>query len=127
MAVAFHPDGRRLASAGWDGTIKVWDTATGGEVRTLRGHSDRINDLAYSPDGRRLASAGWDGTARVWEAETGRELVTLRSHSGIVLAAAFSPDGTRLATSGGYRDKGEIKVWDLTVLDQGVVPPGGRR
>jgi eukaryotic-like serine/threonine-protein kinase len=127
MAVAFHPDGRHLASAGWDGTIRVWDIEARREVRTLRGHADRINDLAYSPDGRYLASASWDGTARVWEAESGRELLALRGHSGVVLSVAFTPDGTGLASSGGYRDKGEIKVWDLSGLDREVVPPGEGR
>ena len=55
--MAFSPDGRRLASAGWDRTVKVWDAATGQEALTLTGHTEPVWSVAFSPDGRRLASA----------------------------------------------------------------------
>ncbi len=71
-SVAYSPDGGRVASASSDETIKLWDTETGREVRTLRGHSKGINRLAYSPDGRRLASASHDGTVKLWDAASGR-------------------------------------------------------
>jgi WD40 repeat protein len=71
--LAWSPDGQRLASAGEDGTVKVWDTATGQETLTLKGHTGRVRSLAWSPDGQRLASAGEDGTVKVWEADTGQE------------------------------------------------------
>ena len=62
-SVAFSPDGKRLASAGHDGTVKVWDAATGQETLTLKGHTGRVTSVAFSPDGKRLASAsrGRDG------------------------------------------------------------------
>jgi hypothetical protein len=67
-SVAFSPDGKRLASTGEDGTVKVWETATGHEARTLQGHTGWVVSVVFSPDGNRLASASQDGTVKVWEA-----------------------------------------------------------
>jgi WD40 repeat protein len=67
-SVAFSPDGRRLASASWDRTVKLWDTRTGQEVLSLRGHPGPVSCVAFSPDGNRLASAGYDPTVKVWNA-----------------------------------------------------------
>jgi tetratricopeptide (TPR) repeat protein len=65
---AFSPDGRRLATASFDRTIKLWDVATGRDVFTLRGHTAGVVSVAFSPDGQRLVSGGIDATARVWDA-----------------------------------------------------------
>ena len=66
--IAFSPDGMRIATTGYDRTIKLWDTATGREVFTLRGHTAGVGLLVFSPDGCRIVSSGIDGTARVWDA-----------------------------------------------------------
>src|ERR1019366_2365131 len=136
MSAAFSPDGTRLATASWDGTLKIWNVAAGKELLTLRGHSMPVTSVAFSPDGTRLASAGTDRTVRLWNAVTGEEIRIYRGHTNnayrawhdqlvggkegfqgsfqnAVYSVAFSPDGTRLAS--GSVD-GTVKIWDAAPL-----------
>jgi tetratricopeptide (TPR) repeat protein len=83
--VAFSADGRRIASASSDETLKVWDAAGGQELLTLRGHMDAVNGVAYSADGRRIASASEDQTVKVWDATPlTADLSVKREASGMV-------------------------------------------
>jgi WD40 repeat protein/serine/threonine protein kinase len=115
-SVAFSPDGKRLASASRDETVKVWDAQTGQLIRSLQAHAGEVWSVAFSPDGKHLLSGSEDGTVRVWDALTGRETLSLQGHTGRVLSVAFSPDGKRLLSGSRDRDRpgnrGEIKVWD---------------
>jgi hypothetical protein len=70
LCAVFSPEGERIVSASWDGTLKVWDVATGQESLTLRGHSSALASVAFSPDGRRLASVSEDCTVKLWDATT---------------------------------------------------------
>jgi hypothetical protein len=106
--VAFSPDGSLLAAAGDDRTVRLWDAATGAEVRTLTGHAGWVRGVAFSPDGSLLASAGDDRTVRLWDAATGAEVRTLTDDRA-VHDVAFSPDGSLLAATGGNE---AMKLWD---------------
>src|SRR5271166_2181283 len=66
-SLAFAPDGKVLASAGTDKTVKLWDVASGKHLATLRGHSSLVLSIAFSPDGKTLASASWDQTIKLWD------------------------------------------------------------
>jgi WD40 repeat protein len=108
-AVAFAADGKTLASASADKTIRLWDCEARKVQAIFRGHEDYVCAVAFHPKGDRLASGSYDHTAKLWDTKTAKELLTLRGHRGVVMSVAFSPDGRTLAT--GSID-GAIKLWD---------------
>jgi len=99
-AVAFSSDGKTLASASDDGTVKLWNAGSGAVLQTLKGHSSSVQAVAFSPDGKMLASASYDNTVKLWDAGSGAVLQTLHVDS-IVYTLAFSDDGTHLQTNRG--------------------------
>jgi eukaryotic-like serine/threonine-protein kinase len=111
-AVAYSPDGHYvLSGSGWpakDMTIRLWDTATGQEVRCFDGRTFDGGSLAFSPDGRYALSSGWQ-FMRLWDVETGKELRRFNGHAGMVYGVAFGPDGKR-ALSGDDKD---VRLWNL--------------
>jgi eukaryotic-like serine/threonine-protein kinase len=117
-ALAFSPDGGWLAEANYDGSVKLWNAATGELGRSLP-HTGNVECVAFSPDGQRLASAGVDKTVRIWDAtrldekQEPREVLGLRGHMERCVCVAFSPDGHRLASAS---HDGTIRVWDATPL-----------
>jgi WD40 repeat protein len=109
-AVAFSPDRRYLASAGWGRSIHLWDAKTMKLVRRLNGHQGFVRDLAFSPDGRSLASTSEDRSVCLWDVETGDPVTVFHGHASNALSVAWHPGGHLLA-SGGEDDA--VKLWDV--------------
>jgi WD40 repeat protein/tRNA A-37 threonylcarbamoyl transferase component Bud32 len=120
-AVAFSPDGRRLAMPEpWQGQarIHIWNIQTGREVVCKGDDRAMLTSVAFSPDGRWLIAASLDRLARLWDAGTGEPGVVLQGHEDNVLDARFSPDGRRIVTTS---NDGTVRVWEATTGRQVLV------
>jgi WD40 repeat protein len=136
-ALAFSPDGKRLASGGGGrrnslggtsygadtpGEVKMWDFQTGQEVFSIlgKGVEETVFGLAFSPDGKRLASAN-----KVRDAESGREVFSIAAGSGWGRSVDFSPDGKYLAASAGMGPANEVKLFNARTGEEISTLAGG--
>src|SRR5262249_13787252 len=118
------PDGRWLASGGFDKIVRLWEVSTGKELRQFDPpHLASVEWVAFSPDGTKLVSAGKDQTIQLWNAVTGKLIRALVGHAGWVYCAAFTADGKHLIAGG--RDM-TIRLWDVATgneIRQFIRPP----
>ncbi len=111
QAVAWAPDGIRIASAADDKTVQIWNGLTGNLLLTYTAHETTIKAITWSPTGKYIASAGNDGTIQIWDALTGNHLFTFQKHSAPIHTVAWSPDGRYIASGGA--DK-VVHIWQAT-------------
>jgi WD40 repeat protein len=109
-ALAFSPAGATIATGGYDGSVRIWDVASGRALRTLPGRGGTIWSVDFASDGRTLAAAGEDSMIRLWDPANGRLLRTLKGHERNIWRVRFSPDGKHLA-SGSF--DAHVKVWNV--------------
>lgn len=115
--VAMSPDGKLLATAGFDNVVKLWEINPDGtikekEKKVLSGHSGSVYAVVFHPkDAKLLATASQDKSARVWDLSDGKTKFELKGYTDIVHSIAFSPDGKTIATGGAGADK-SVKLWN---------------
>lgn len=110
-AIAITPDGKALVSVGNDNLIRVWDTSTGRQVRTMEGHGGWVGSVVVTPDGSHAVTAGGDNVIRIWDLKTGRSDGTLEGHTVAVRGLAITADGKFLVSGGSDKT---CRLWNLT-------------
>ena len=114
------PDGKRLATCGYDKQIEIWDADSGKLLRTLEGHTGAVYDVAFSPDSRFLVSASADDTCKVWRVEDGQRMDTLPQPLKAEYTCAFSPDGQSIVAAGADNN---IRVWRFVSRNKPEINP----
>lgn len=123
FALAYHPNGKHLASAGRDTHVRLWDVAAGRALGSWSGHLGWVGAAAFTPDGAGLVTGSYDNLVRLWDADRFGGPQVLRGHADAVQALALAPGDTLLAS--GDR-AGAVRLWDATTgKAAGTLPPQG--
>ncbi|MEG4585969.1 NACHT domain-containing protein [Microcoleus sp. MOSTC5] len=109
-SVIFSPDGKQLATGDSDGVVRLWESSSGREILTCKGHTNVVESVAFSPDGEILASGSYDKIIKLWDVKTGECLKVLQGHTESVMCVTFNPDGNILASGSFDRT---IRLWDI--------------
>ncbi|KIK40863.1 hypothetical protein CY34DRAFT_806795 [Suillus luteus UH-Slu-Lm8-n1] len=107
--MALSPDGKKVASGGFDGAVKLRSVDTGKVIKTWTGHTKWVRSVSWSPDGGRVVSGSDDGTFRVWDVQSGKTILGPINARENVRAVCYSPDAKMIATALGSRG---LKIWD---------------
>ena len=110
-SVAFTPNGKRVISASWDGTMKVWDVSSGKLIKTLQGHNGSVKSVAIAEGGRYFASGSEDKTVKVWPLTSDIRSMTSSGHCGSVLSVNYSPDGRHVLSAA---DDNTLRIWEAS-------------
>ncbi len=116
-SLSFHPDGKTLASASYDGLIRLWNTSSGAQLATLDGHSAEVTSVEYSANGERLLSSGQDGRAILWDVKTRTPLMTFLVFDGEDWAMV-RPDNYYWASRGALGEIGFRKGLEVAPFEQ---------
>jgi WD40 repeat protein len=108
VAAKYSPNGKIIATASDDFTVKVWDSQSGKLLHSLQGHTKEITRIDFSPDGKSIVSGSWDNTAKIWEVISGRLLHTLK-HDYWAADVHFSADGNKILTAS---NDGAVRIWN---------------
>jgi len=115
-SVAYSPDGTKVLTGGpIDYLARLWDAATGTQIRVFSGHTKNVHSVAFSPDGTKVLTGSGEKTARLWDAATGEQIRTFIGHIGGLSSVAYSPDGTKVLTGSG---DGTARLWDAATGEQ---------
>ncbi len=122
ISVAFSPDGKLALSGSEDNTLKLWEVASGRELRTFKGHSNSVLSVAFSPDGELALSGSWDSTIRLWNIQTGKEvakMVGFENGEWVII----TPEGYYNASLNGAKYL-NVRIGDFQVysIDQAIYP-----
>ncbi|MGB3761313.1 MAG: WD40 repeat domain-containing protein [Rivularia sp. (in: cyanobacteria)] len=108
-SIEFSPDGKIIASASEDKTVKLWSVKNKNLIYTLSGHTERVTSIEFSPDGKIIASSSKDKTIKLWSVENGNLLHTITGHKEQVFIFKFSPDGKTIAST-----DGQLRLWSVS-------------
>ena len=114
LCISYSSDGSRIATAGQDQTIRIWQTSDWSTQKVLKGHTDTINWVEFSPDGSQIVSGGDDKSIRIWSSDKGELLQTISDNKGQVRTVAFSPDGKYLVSSSEH----DVRVYSKVMVDR---------